>query len=169
MDGAGEESKDSKNMIERKHRLSESNQPISYIDMKCTNKNIMDEEYKTDSSNINDDISNICDELLEELEADLKIMNFSHKTINLNIAEDTKPKTNTRDKYNNNKQVFYINKVKMVELGDLKYVDDSEDIPTERDRSSTLPNSSKGSTNTHEEYFDNLLVLIEKAAQDLSI
>merc|ERR1711953_1193067 len=71
--------------------------------------------------NIQRKISEECDQLLRELECDMKNMN--NKLIK---RSQTPPQPDTaRQAATYNKQVFYINKVKMVELNDVKFSKDS--------------------------------------------
>merc|ERR1712073_244780 len=71
------------------------------------------------------------------------------------------------------KQVFYINKVKMVELGDVKMSPpDSKNLSDQCDISNVQEpfndnNSAVGKTD-NQEYFDSLIRLIENAAKNLS-
>ena len=65
---------------------------------------------------------------------------------------------------NYNKQVFYINKVKMVELNDVKFSKDSKVEEKKVDISSVNNNNS----GNNQDYFDSLIKLIENAAKNLS-
>ena len=64
---------------------------------------------------------------------------------------------------NYNKQVFYINKVKMVELNDVKF---SKDLVQEK--KVDIPSVNNNCSGNNQEYFDSLIKLIENAAKNLS-
>ena len=115
------------------------------------------------------DISNLCNNLLADLESDLKNLNFSGKAVLSNNEDNIKPKVERVNKYDmddNNKQVFYIKKVKMVELGDLKSTNVAEDKSTDSDESYSISRPIK---DNHEDYIDSLIMMIEKAAKDLCV
>ena len=109
--------------------------------------------------NIQRKISEECDQLLRELECDMKNMNN-----NLIKRSQTQPQPDTgRQSSNYNKQVFYINKVKMVELNDVKF---SKDSVQEKKIDISSVNNNK--SNNNQDYFDSLIKLIENAAKNLS-
>ena len=62
---------------------------------------------------------------------------------------------------------LYVNNRKMVESIDL--YDKVENLQANSDSRYYKPDSKNGHKRSHEEYFDNLLMIIEKAAQGLSI
>ena len=100
------------------------------------------------------EISHKCDQLLQDLESDLQNFNFTTKKRNkdaLNV------KTSATNKTQNSRQVFYINKVKMVELETdaLKAGEAAE-------------NKNIEMNNNNQDYFDNLIKIIENAAKNLS-
>merc|ERR1711992_347300 len=71
------------------------------------------------------------------------------------------------------KQVFYINKVKMVELGDVKMSPPaSKNLSDQCDVNNVQEpfynNDSAGGKTDNQEYFDSLIRLIENAAKNLS-
>merc|ERR1712241_505515 len=71
------------------------------------------------------------------------------------------------------KQVFYINKVKMVELGDVKMSPPaSKNLSDQCDKNNVQEpfnnNNSAGGKTDNQEYFDSLIRLIENAAKNLS-
>ena len=110
--------------------------------------------------NIQRKISEECDQLLRELECDMKNMNN-----NLIKRSQSPPQPDTgRQAANYNKQVFYINKVKMVELNDVKFSKDSKVQEKKVDISSANNNNS----GNNQDYFDSLIKLIENAAKNLS-
>ena len=62
---------------------------------------------------------------------------------------------------------LYVNNRKMVESIDL--FDKVENLQANSDSRNDKPYSNNDHKRSHEEYFDNLLMIIEKAAQGLSI
>ena len=109
--------------------------------------------------NIQRKISEECDQLLRELECDMKNMN--NKLIK---RSQTPPQPDTaRQAANYNKQVFYINKVKMVELNDVKFSKDSV-----QEKKVDISSVNNGNSSNNQEYFDSLIKLIETAANNLS-
>ena len=88
------------------------------------------------------------------------------KNMNNNLIKrsQTPPQPDTgRQVANYNKQVFYINKVKMVELNDVKF---SKDSVQEKKVDISSVNNNK--SNNNQDYFDSLIKLIETAANNLS-
>ena len=109
--------------------------------------------------NIQRKISEECDQLLRELECDMKNMNN-----NLIKPSQTPQQSDPgRQVANYNKQVFYINKVKMVELNDVKF---SKDLVQEK--KVDIPSVNNNCSGNNQEYFDSLIKLIENAAKNLS-
>jgi len=124
---------------------------------------------ETDTSNVNVDISKLCNNLLADLESDLTNLNFSGKAVLSSNEDNIQPKVQRMNKYDmddNNKQVGYIKKVKMVELSDLKSTNVAGDKSTDSDESYSI---SKPIKDNHEEYIDSLIMMIEKAAKDLCV
>ena len=68
-----------------------------------------------------------------------------------------------RQAANYNKQVFYINKVKMVELNDVKFSKDSV-----QEKKVDISSVNYNNSGNNQEYFDSLIKLIENAAKNLS-
>merc|ERR1712098_950666 len=93
-----------------------------------------------------DDYSIVCDKLLEELEADLE--KVSPKQMNVDLTDNSCV---------NHKEVFHINKMKMIQLTD----NDNEAI--------NISDNKNEPNRCHGEFFDNLLAIIEKAAQGLTL
>ena len=110
--------------------------------------------------NIQRKISEECDQLLRELECDMKNMNN-----NLIKRSQTPPQPDItgRQVANYNKQVFYINKVKMVELNDVKFSKDSV-----QEKKVDISSVNNNNTGNNQDYFDSLIKLIENAAKNLS-
>ena len=131
----------------------------SYFETSFENK--LSEEYKQESSNMNDDHCTVCDELLEELNADHQHYKFSPEL----LISNTKSFTKTDG--GNNREELHNNKIKKVELSDLD--DKVVDLKVTSDISYHKPLSNNGHKTSHEEYFDNLLMIIEKAAQGLTL
>ena len=131
----------------------------SYFETSFANK--LSEEYKQESSNMNDDHCTVCDELLEELNADHQHYKFSPEL----LISNTKSFTKTDG--GNKREELYNNKIKKVELSDLD--DKVVDLKVTSDSSYHKPLSNNGHKTSHEEYFDNLLMIIEKAAQGLTL
>lgn len=113
-----------------------------------------------ESENIKSKISADCDQLVRELEFEMKNMNN-----NLIKPGDRQVKATTTVKTvaNYNKEVFYINKVKMVQLNDVKFSNDFAGVQEKVDGVSSTQNNS---TN-NQDYFDSLIKLIENAAKNL--
>jgi hypothetical protein len=78
------------------------------------------EECKRESSSSNDDYSIVCDELLEELDADLQHFKFSPKLVTSN-TKSFKENGGSRKR-----EELYVNEMKMFELSDLD--DEVEDL-----------------------------------------
>ena len=112
-----------------------------------------------ESENIKSKISSDCDQLVRELEIEMKNMNN-----NLIKRGDKQVKATTTVKTvaNYNKEVFYINKVKMVQLNDVKFSNDFAGVQEKVDGVPTQSNS-----NNNQDYFDSLIKLIENAAKNL--
>lgn len=89
------------------------------------------------------------------------------KNMNNNIMshrDSQTPVSTVKKVANYNKQVFYINKVKMVELNDVKFSNDSAAVQEKKVGVSATNNNN--STN-NQDYFDSLIKLIENAAKNL--
>ena len=127
--------------------------------------NSTDVDYKTDTLTQNDDYSILCDELLEEFVADVIYGNVSQNRVKSNIEMCTRNITKSNDKNHacvNHKYVIHVNKVKTVELENIAY---GKDISDNSGNSHYKANYQH--ENTHEDYFNNLLAIIEEAAQSL--
>ena len=128
---------------------------MSHSSVDSSGENSIDE-----SSTLNDDYSVLCDELLEECEADVIYGNGSQNKVESNVKIDN----NTNNACMNHKQVFHVNKVKTVELLSIDY---DMDIPDNSDKSEYEASHSDQHNITHEDYFNNLLAIIEEAAHSL--
>jgi hypothetical protein len=143
---------------------------LSHSSVDSSGENSLDTDYKTDSATLNDDYSVHCDELLEEFEADFIYGNGSQNKVKSNIDNGTKQ--NRKELVQNiacmnHKQVIHLNKVKTVELLN---IDNVKDIPDNRDESDESDYESRHSDQpdkTQEDYFNNLLAIIEEAAHSL--
>lgn len=154
-------------------------------------------------------ISDECDQLLKELEMDMKTMNTLNNNLvrnfkkNTSFSDSTVPSTqshhansalpcgrvrpttnplcNVKKLSNYSKQVFYINKVKMVELNDVHMTNDGnqkmfvENVPNLNNNNdnqnpfkTNLTSSNKLEPSNNQEYFDSLIKLIENAAKNLT-
>ena len=88
------------------------------------------------------------------------------KNMNNNLIKRSQTKTQPdtgRQSSNYNKQVFYINKVKMVELNDVKFSKDSV-----KEKKVDISSVNNNKSNNNQDYFDSLIKLIENAAKNLS-
>ena len=129
-------------------------------------------------------ISDDCDQLLRDLELDMAAMTKMNGNSNKNIINTIKRSPSKKDSdvkstvsspqyhQNNNKQTFYINKVKMVELHEdcqlLDNYNSSKKIfKTHTDGDKNVENNYSVKTD-NQEYFDSLIRLIENAARNLS-
>jgi hypothetical protein len=120
-------------------------------------ENSIDVEYKTESSTVNDDYSVLCDELLEECEADVIYGNGSQNKVKKNIGN---AKINA---CMNHKQVLHVNNMKTVEIENITSIDFDIEIADNSDKVNHIDQHSI----THEDYFNNLLAIIEEAAHSL--
>jgi hypothetical protein len=103
--------------------VSEKTMPYSLVDL--SGDNSIDVDYKRDSSSMNDDYFILCDELLEESEADVIYGNSFHNRVKSKIEMFTGNKRKSNDKNHasmNHKQVFYVNKA--VEMENIDYEKD---------------------------------------------
>ena len=137
---------------------NEKTMPHSSVDL--SGDNSIDVDYKSDSSTINDDYSILCDELLEECEADVMYGNGSQnkEKSNIEIGKDNNIACM------NHTQVLHLNKVKTVELVNITSIVYDIDIP---DTSDYEASHSDQHNVSHEDYFNNLLAIIEQAAHSL--
>ena len=126
--------------------------------------------------NLNRKISDECDQLLKDLELDMKNMNSNHTNNSLvknlqTVKKCSQEQAGVKQLSKYNKQVFYINKVKMVELNDVQLSNEANSFsPTVNNNEVTSLNHNNnlmGKSN-NQEYFDNLIKLIENAAKNLS-
>lgn len=142
------------------------------------NNNNVDNEHKLMQRKISDD----CDQLLRDLELDMAAMSQmnGHTNKNLNTIKRSPSKrvsdvdsiVSSPKCHQNNKQTFYINKVKMVELQkDYQLLDNYNSTKkvfknlTESEKN--VENNYSGNSD-NQEYFDSLIRLIENAARNLS-
>ena len=120
--------------------------PKSYFETSFANKK--DEERKRESSISNDDFSIACDELLEELDADLQDYKFSQKL----VTSNTKSFTESDD--DRSQEEHYAKKIKKVELSDI--YDKVDDLQVGSESRYYKPHTNNAHMRSHEEYFDNL-------------
>ena len=138
----------------------------------------LDNEQKLMQRKISDD----CDQLLRDLELDMAAMSQmnGHSNKNLNTIKrcpskrvpDVSSIVSSQKCHQNNKQTFYINKVKMVELHkDYQLIENDNSCKkvfkslTESEKN--VENNYSGNSD-NQEYFDSLIRLIENAARNLS-
>ena len=162
--GRGEESLD-----DLAYNLGRVNLQMSWSEDKVNSKsyfetsfaNSISEECKRESSSSNDDYSIVCDKLLEELDADLQHYKFSPDLLTSNA------KSLKENDGGGKREVLYVNKMKMFDLSDLD--DTMEDLQVTSDSRYYKSHSSDGHKRNYAEYFDNLLMIIEKAAEGLTL
>jgi len=123
--------------------------------------------------NLNRKISDECDQLLKELELDMKNMNSNSNNSfvkNLQTVKKCSQENSVKKLSNYNKQVFYINKVKMVELNDVQLSNEANSFSQTGNNNdvTSLNNNNIMGKSKNQEYFDNLIKLIENAAKNLS-
>ena len=123
--------------------------------------------------NLNRKISDECDQLLKELELDMKNMNSNSNNSfvkNLQTVKKCSQENSVNKLSNYNKQVFYINKVKMVELNDVQLSNEANSFSQTGNNNdvTSLNNNNIMGKSKNQEYFDNLIKLIENAAKNLS-
>jgi len=138
----------------------------------------LDNEQKIMQRKISDD----CDQLLRDLELDMAAMSQmnGHSNKNLNTIKrcpskrvsDVNSIVASPKCHQNNKQTFYINKVKMVELQKDYQLIENYNSPKKVFKSLTesennVENNFSGNSD-NQEYFDSLIRLIENAARNLS-
>ena len=142
------------------------------------NNNNVDNEQKLMQRKISDD----CDQLLRDLELDMAAMSQmnGHSNKNLNTIKRSPTKrvsdvdsiVSSPKCHQNNKQTFYINKVKMVELQkDYQLLDNynsSKKVFKNLTESEKNVENNYSGNSDNQEYFDSLIRLIENAARNLS-
>ena len=129
-------------------------------------------------------ISDECDQLLRDLELDMAHMKKMNGNIINNKYLDTIKRSpvnclpgaseekNGKSSSENNKQTFFINKVKMVELQENYQLFDNNQAYKNGTKTSTKSNknveNNYSGKSDNQEYFDSLIRLIENAARNLS-
>ena len=89
---------------------------------------------------------------------------------NLQTVKKCSQENSVKKLSNYNKQVFYINKVKMVELNDVQLSNEANSFSQTGNNNdvTSLNNNNIMGKSKNQEYFDNLIKLIENAAKNLS-
>ena len=100
-------------------------------------------ECKQESSKSNDDYSTVCDELLEELDADLQHYKISPKLVTSNTSSFTETDGGNKG------EELCVNKLKMVEMRDI--ADKVVDLEVTSDIRYYKAHSNNGHRRSHEE------------------
>ena len=126
---------------------------------------------------MNRKIADDCDQLLRDLEADMKNFNFKPKKyFHQPDRKQTYYKQNNKTVKalsSNNKQMFYLNKSKMIELSNCQVNDNIQNSVPSQNKVKIDNKTDKtlypmmGNSN-NQAYFDSLILLIENAAKNLS-
>ena len=174
------------------HQHQQINIPVHQQSVNSKNMHDPDPAASDKQKMFNKKISDECDQLLKELEMDMKTMNKLNSNLVKNIKHNnsnnslqstqstTTPNTSIKKLTNYSKQVFYINKVKMVELNDVKVTNESNQNKfltnpqhnnnnnNNSTQSNNIINNSDVAKTNNQEYFDSLIKLIENAAKNLT-
>lgn len=120
-------------------------------------------------SKVNRKISDDCDQLLRDLETDMKNFNFKKRDNYERDINQTEYKQNVHNKTvkplsSHNKQMLYLDKPKMIEIKNCLSLNEA---PSKSICKIEEPQNLMGKSN-NQEYFDSLIAIIENAARNLS-